>query len=163
MRAVFGGGKPMSRPISSALALVLLLTGVASSARAELAAWDQAKVSGLAKQLQQATHDLYDTFYKQPKVGAGQAKAYYRLKQDIRHLRSEAKGLATALEKGAGQEETLPVYEDLMQAVRRARENAGQVFSTQDVQQRATAVRQLLNQISPYYDPDAVPLQPVTR
>ena len=146
-----------------ALGLGFLVASVAISARAELTAWDQAKVSGLAKQLQEATHQLYDTFYKQPKVGAGQAKAYYRLKQDVRHLRSEAKGLAKALEKGAGHDETLPMYDDLMEVVRRARKNAAEVFSTQDVQQRATVVRELLNQLAPYYDPDAVPLKPVTR
>jgi len=47
--------------------------------------------------------------------------------------------------------------------LRDARRDAQQVFSTVDVQQKATAVRVVLNQISPYYDPDAVPLAPATR
>ena len=41
--------------------------------------------------------------------------------------------------------------------------DAHHVFSTTDVQQKATAVRGVLNELSPYYDPDAVPLQPVMR
>ena len=145
------------------LALALLLASVAVSAHAELQKWDSAKVGALAAQLQTATRELYDTFYKQPKVGAGQARPYYRLKQDVRHLRSEAKALAGALEKGGSQAETLPIYEDLMQVVRRARDDAQHVFTTRDVQEKASAVRLLLNQLSPYYDPDAVPLQPATR
>jgi hypothetical protein len=153
----------MFRAATLALALGALVAGAAAPAHAELQKWDAAKVTALAGQLRTATQDLYDTFYKQPKVGAGQARPYYRLKQDVRRLRSEAKALAGALEKGGGQEETLPIYEDLMQAVRRARQDAREVFTTQDVEQKASAVRALLNQLSPYYDPDAVPLQPLPR
>lgn len=153
----------MFRAATLALALGALVSGAAVPAHAELQKWDAAKVTALAGQLQTATRDLYDTFYKQPKVGAGQSRPYYRLKQDVRHLRSEAKALAAALEQGAGQAETLPIYEDLMQVVRRAREEAQHVFTTRDVEEKASAVRALLNQLSPYYDPDAVPLQPVKR
>lgn len=153
----------MLRAATLALALGALVFGTAVPAHAELQKWDAAKATALARQLQTATQELYDTFYKQPKVGAGQSRPYYRLKQDVRHLRSEAKALAGALEKGGGQEETLPIYEDLMEAVRRARQNAREVFTTQDVEQKASAVRTLLNQLSPYYDPDAVPLQPLPR
>jgi hypothetical protein len=153
----------MFRRATRGLLLGMLLAGIAISAHAELQKWDAAKVGALAAQLQTATRDLYDTFYKQPKVGAGQSRPYYRLKQDVRHLRSEAKALAGALEKGAGQAETLPIYEDLMQVVRRAREDAQQVFTTRDVQEKASVVRGLVNQLSPYYDPDATPLQPATR
>jgi hypothetical protein len=147
------------------LAAALAVFAVGAPGRAELAAWDQAKVTALAKQLQESAKDLYDTFYKQPVPGAGsgQAQDYRRLKQEVRRLRSEAGELAGALGKGEGREDTLPIYEALMQKVRDARELAARVFTTQDVQQRATAVRQLLNQITPYYDPDAAPLQPVTR
>lgn len=153
----------MFRRATRYLVLGLLLAGVAGSAHAELQKWDAAQVGALAAQLRTATRDLYDTFYKQPKVGAGQSRPYYRLKQDVRHLRSEAKALAGALEQGAGQAETLPIYEDLMQVVRRAREDAQHVFTTRDVEQKASAVRALLNQLSPYYDPGAVPLPPLKR
>lgn len=153
----------MSLRIPIALALALSVGGAASPSHAELQKWDAAKVGALANQLRTATQELYDTFYKQPKVGAGQSRPYYRLKQDVRHLRSEAKALAGALEKGASQDETMPIYDDLMQVVRRARQNAREVFTTQDVEQKASAVRTLLNQLAPYYDPDAVPLQPLPR
>jgi hypothetical protein len=150
------------------LATVLALglsSSFAASGHAELAAWDPAKVTTLAKQLVEAAGALYDAVYKQPppQTGSMQSRDYYRLKQQVRHIRSEARELAASLEKGAGHDETLPVYESLMEVVREARETAARVFTVADVQQRATAARQLLNQIAPYYDPDAVELGPVTR
>ena len=96
-------------------------------------------------------------------AGVGQHRAYYRLKQNVRRLRGEARQLASSLGEGAGQDETLPVYEHMMQTVREARSDASQVFLTSDVQERASAVRGLLNQLSPYYDPDAVPLTAPVR
>jgi hypothetical protein len=155
----------MSRILLASLVACGLVLAAPAPALAELAPWDQAKVRGLAEQLEDATKSLYDTFYKQPTPGAasGQAQDYRRLKQEVRRVRLEASELASALGKGEGREDTMPIYETLMVKVRDARELAGRVFTTQDVQQRASTVRQLLNQLSPYYDPDAVPLQPATR
>ena len=134
-------------------------------AGADLAPWDQAKVTALAKQLADATQALNDTFYLQPPPGRGsmQSRSYQQLRQKIRMIRMEAGALSASLAKGEGHEETLPSYESLMQMVRDARRDAQQVFSTVDVQQKATAARLILNQISPYYDADAMPLAPATR
>lgn len=144
-------------------ALVALL--VSSVARAELAAWDQAKVAGLAKELVAASESLYDTFYKQPtqNIGSGQAAAFQRLKQKVRRIKTEARQLSDDLAKGDGREETTPSYEDLMQTVRDAREEARGVFSGQDVVAKATAARDVLNQLGPYYDPNFKALTPTTR
>jgi hypothetical protein len=142
-----------------------LFVGLSAPVRAELAAWDQARVAALAKQLEEASKVLYDTFYKQPppNIGSGHSQDYRRLKQEVRRIKSEARELATALGKGEGREDTLPIYESLMEIVRSARDNARRVFTTQDVQARAGEVRHTLNELAPYYDPDAVPLQPLTR
>jgi len=147
------------------VALVLGLVFSASGARAELAAWDQAKVATIAKQLVSATQDLYDTFYKQlpPTAGSGQSREFYRLKQVTRVMKTEARELAGQLEKGEGHDETLPSYESLMEMVRTARELGARIFATEDLKRKATAVRGLLNQLGPYYDPDFQTLQPVTR
>ena len=134
----------------------------APSARGELAAWDQAQVTGLGKELTVATEALYDTFIKQPSPGLGsmQSQAYYRLEHLVRLLRIEARELATSLEKGGGREQTLPIYENLMQLVRSARDDAGKVFVAHDVGDRAGAVRGVLNRLGPYYDPDFPTLAP---
>ena len=62
------------------LAMILLLP--AANARAEVAAWDQAQVTALGKELVQASNALYETFRKQqpPSVGSMQSTSYHRLK-----------------------------------------------------------------------------------
>jgi len=136
-----------------------------ATARADVVAWDQAKVTDVAKQLVSATQELYDTFYKQipPTAGSGQSREFYRLKQVTRVMKTEARELAGQLEKGEGHDETLPSYESLMEMVRTARELGARIFATEDLKRKATAVRGLLNQLGPYYDPDFQTLQPVTR
>ena len=155
----------MSRIFATSFLAFSLTATFASPARAELTAWDQAKVTAIANQLSEAAISLYSTFYKQgpPQLGSGQADDYRQLKQEVRRIQSEAKELAGALGKGDGREDTVHIYENLMEIVRDARDHARRVFSTKDVQDQATRVRQLLNQIAPYYDPDAVPLQPAIR
>jgi hypothetical protein len=148
--------------VAIALALAVALP---IAARAELAKWDQAKVQALAKQLIEGAKNLEDVFYKKPTptIGSGDSRDYYRLKQTVRRIRQDATSLNSDLEKGEGMEQTLPGYESLMESVRDAREVGGRIFATQDIKDAATKVRATLNELSPYYDPDAVPLQPVTR
>jgi hypothetical protein len=136
---------------------ILCFALAAAPAAAEVAPWDQAKATALAKDLVAAVDALYDTFYKQPKPAGtpSSTRDYYRLKTDLRRIENEARGLAADLERGEGREQTLPAYEDLMVSVRWARERAQSVFTTQDVQQRASAARAILNQLAPLYDPDA--------
>jgi hypothetical protein len=155
----------LSRIVSTSLLAITLAVFHAAPGSAELTPWDQAKVAALGKQLNGAAKELYDTFYKQPSPqgGAGQGNDYRRLKQTMRRIQAEAREFDQALAKGEGREDTVDIYENLMQLVRDAREDAQRVFTTKDVQDRATAMRQLLNQVSPYYDPDAQPLQPVMR
>ena len=142
-----------------AMSLVLLS---APNARADLAAWDQAKVAALGKELVQATNALYETFRKQPppSVGSMQGHSYQRLKQFVRMLHVVSHEFAGSLEKGEGREETLTIYDNLMQLTRSARDEAARVFVAHDVSERAAAVRQVLNRLGPYYDPDFPPLAP---
>jgi hypothetical protein len=128
----------------------------APSAQGELTKWDPAQVTAFAKELKTATDALYDTFVQQrpPDLASMQSQAYYRLKQIVRLLRIEAGHLATSLEKGEGREQTLPIYENLLQLARSARDDAGKVFVAHEVGDRAGAVRGVLNRLGPYYDPD---------
>lgn len=142
------------------LAMILLLP--AANARAELAAWDQAQVTALGKELVQSTNALYETFRKQapPSVGSMQSGSYQRLKQFVRMLHVVSHEFAGSLEKGEGREETLTIYDNLMQLTRSARDEAARVFVARDVGDRAAAVRQVLNRLGPYYDPDFPTLAP---
>ncbi|HVN37306.1 MAG TPA: hypothetical protein VMW19_03915 [Myxococcota bacterium] len=143
-------------------ALVLVASLLAPSARAELTTWDQAQVTALGKELVQATNALYETFRKQPppSVGSMQGDSYQRLKQFVRLLHVVSQEFAGSLEKGEGRVETLTIFDNLMQLARSARDEAARVFVAHDVSERASAVRQVLNRLGPYYDPDFPILAP---
>jgi len=141
----------------AALVASLFLVGMGGHpARADVVAWDQAKVREIAAQLVRSTQDLYDTFYMEPvaAVGSVQFGDYYRLKHVIRSMKTEAAELAEELGRGSGRDETLPSYESLMELVRKGRELAARNPATESLKQKASNVRQLLNQLGPYYDPD---------
>ena len=141
------------------LAIAALL--LAPSARAELAAWDKAKVTGLAKELETATDALYQTFRQQPPPNlAMQSESYYRLKQLVRMLHAQVDVFAKSLEEGEGRDQTVWMYETAMSLARSARLEAGRVFVAKDVGERAAAVRGVLNRLGPYYDPDFQTLAP---
>jgi hypothetical protein len=145
--------------------LAVSLLSLAASARAELTPWDQAEVTELAKQLEPATSALSDALRQQPPPTAGspQRAPFFELQQEVRFLRREARTMSRALERGADREETLPGWESMMQTVRSATEIARRTFSGAQVQTRADAAREILNQLAPYYDPDFTPLEPGRR
>ena len=86
-------------------------------------------------------------------MGSVQSDSYHRLKQFVRMLHVESHQFADSLEKGEGREQTLTIYDNLMQLTRSARDDAGRVFVAHDVGDRAAAVRRVLNQLGPHYDP----------
>jgi hypothetical protein len=142
------------------LAMMLFLS--APNARAELAAWDQAKVSALAKDLARATDAVHETFIQEPppNLGSMQNESYYRLKHCVWMLRGEAHVLVKSLEEGEGREQTMWIYEILMSLARSVRYEAPYVFVAKAVGEQAAAVRGVLNQLGPYYDPDFQALPP---
>jgi len=155
----------MQRAIRSTAAALCLVLALAVVARAELAPWDQARVTELAKQLASATSELSQTFRRQPppQLGSPQRLVFFRLDREIRQLRRESSSLARSLERGADRDRAQPSYESMMETVRNARNNARRLFATADVQQRADAALEILNQLRPYFEPNAKPLEPAQR
>jgi hypothetical protein len=139
--------------LSLAAFLVLL---AAPSGSADLRPWNQERATALARDLVPAASELYDAFYKQPQPAATPRarRDYERLKRDIRRIKNEARGLAADLERGEGRDQTLTAWKSLATSVRWAQERARSVFTTQDVQERAAAVRQILRELAPFYDPE---------
>jgi hypothetical protein len=148
-----------------ALAVVSILALAAPAGAAPAQAWDQAKVTELAQQLEQATDELWNTFRKQPEptVGSGQSRSYYRLQQQVRQIRREARTLSRSLQKGAGHDEALPSFESMMETIRSAQDEARRVFSSAEVRDKAQAAREILNQLMPYFDTTSQPLAPPQR
>jgi hypothetical protein len=136
------------------LALAVLL--LAPSARGELVAWDQTRLSRIANDLANATDALQGTFIQQspPNSESMQSELYYQLKHLVWLLDVQADLLVKSLEEGDSREQTLWIYEILVSAARSARYEARRVFVAEDVGKRAAAVRGVLNELGPYYDPD---------
>jgi hypothetical protein len=135
---------------------------LAPSASGELAAWDQARVAALAKDLATTTQALSETFTQQPQPepGSMQSRYYYRLEHRVRMLRVEARMLVRSLEEGEGREQTEWIYDNLMSHARSARYEARGALVAEEVSDRAAAVRGVLNQLGPHYDPDFRTLAP---
>jgi len=129
-----------------------------STSFAELAQWDQERVTALGAELTKACDSLYDTFLKEPErtIGSGQSKDFYRLRQLVRRIKSEARQLSSALAKGEGYDQTLPIYDNLMAMVRDAREVSKRTFSSSFVLDKASAAGDVLRRMAPYYDPTAL-------
>ncbi len=151
-----------NRHLVRILCTVALAVSLAPSARGEFAAWDQARVTALAKNLATTIDALYETFTQQPKPAPGsmQSSSYQGLDHRVRVLRVEARVLVKSLEDGDGREQTVWIYDNLMSHGRSARSEARAAFLAEDVSERAAAVRAALNQLGPYYDPDFQTLSP---
>lgn len=154
--------------MSAVRCVVLAVSTLALTAPAGAApqqAWDQAEVTALGKQLETRTQELWDTFRRQPTPTAGsmQSRSFFRLQQQIRQLRREARSLSRSLQRGAGHDETLPSFESMMATVRAAQDEARRVFSGAEVRDQAQAAREVLNQLMPYFDTTAQPVEPVQR
>lgn len=132
----------------------LVLAGASS---AELANWNQERVTKYAKDAAEKTSELYDVFYKQPPatLGSAQSRSYYELKQSVRRIRREAGHLASELESGQGREETQAIYNNLAQMVDRATEEARRTFTSDSLLAASTRAGDALRRLAPYYDPEA--------
>lgn len=141
-----------------AIAIVLALALTPAAAFAELAAWEQERVTTIAKDLVKSTSALYDTFYAQPRptVASGQGKSYYRLKQMLRRIKQEARHLAAELENGKGRDETLPTYEHLIETVDYARLEVRRTFTASELLGKMTAAGDDIRRLAPYYDAKAL-------
>lgn len=136
--------------VAAGLALAL---AAPRPAPAEPAPWDGARAAALAKQLVDAVDDLYDVVFVQPQLveTPNAVRDYERLKRELRRMRNQARGLAADLERGETREQTQQAYESILVSVSYARERVRSLFTTQDVEQRAAQVRDLLDRLAPYY------------
>ena len=143
------------RPLTGLL-IALCFALAAVPAAAELAKWDQAKVTALATQLVKATDALYTTVYKEPGfagTGAGIEQGSYDLRHTVRRVGEEARHLDAELKAGKGHAATVGAWKQMMQLVRDARVNFRESFTPGDLEKRMAAVEDLLRQLTPYYDP----------
>jgi hypothetical protein len=151
--ADFAAGRRPSTGLWIALSFAL----AAMPAAAELAKWDQGRVTTLATQLVKATDALYTTVYDdQGLTGGAMASggaSLYDLRHTLRRVGEEAHHLDAELKAGKGHDATVGAWKQMMQLVRDARVNFRESFTPGDLETRMAAVEDLLRQLAPYYDP----------
>jgi hypothetical protein len=138
----------------AALAAVLAAFSLLPTAgRAQTRTWDQAAVTALAEELFDAVKDLRESLRRSndPSIDLGQSDSTYRLLDDLRLIRSEARHLADELKKGAGRDQTLPVIKRIEEIRRDAATEARRIRLQQPTPERIAAARGVLEKIEPYY------------
>jgi hypothetical protein len=140
----------MFRGIAAAAAAVWLVAGAAN---AELAKWDQERVTKYAVELEQATGELRRALEKLPiQQFATQERAFYQVRDTIRMLDRASGGLAEALKKGEGMEATHPRFKRIMLLRNEAAEQGRRADIPNDVMDKVTPAGTALMKLRPYYE-----------
>lgn len=148
--------------VSGLLALGLLAVGLglfgAAGVRAELATWDQARVTAIAQDLFKAADAWEQAVREQPggEIGSGDAAPEFGIGMKARVLREQSEALAGHLAKGAGYDKTHDYYRSLKEIVDDTEELAQRSELDEPTMDAWAKVVDLQRQIAPYYDPKAL-------
>jgi hypothetical protein len=146
----------MFRGIVAAAAAALWLA--AGAASAELAKWDQQRVAKYAEELETATGELRRALEKLPiQQAATQQRAFYQVRDTMRLLDRASAGLAEALKKGEGMEETHPRFKRILLLRDDAVEQGRRADIPNDVMDKVTPAGTALLKLRPYYESEPAP------
>jgi hypothetical protein len=140
------------------LALTLVAAACLSTpAAADLASWDQARVTGIAKQLASACDAFEQAARRQPgaALGSGDAQAVFGMQDETRALREQSLALADHLAAGKGHDPTRDEYRSLKEIADDVEEEAQRSALDEPTMDAWAKVADLMRQIAPYYDPKA--------
>ncbi len=142
--------------IVSVMLLVGLALGASSHAAAQSLEWDQPRVTAVAQELKDATHQMRRALRRQPppNMGSMQAHSWQRLADQLQLIERESRELVRRLEAGRGHDGTLRIYRRLRVSIRNAQENARRVFIPDAVGSRGQVALEVLSRLAPFYAPD---------
>jgi hypothetical protein len=140
--------------VAAAAAAFLLAAGAAS---AELAKWDQPRVTKYAQELATATNELKQALDAVGIQNFAQQNAMYQVKDTVKVLDNTAGGLAEALKSGKGYEETLPRYKRLKSLQRDAQVEGRSADIPESVFEKVFAAGSALIKLAPYYEDQPPP------
>jgi hypothetical protein len=134
--------------IGAALALLLLPT----AAFAELANWDQARVTQNAEKFADAMKDLRKEMQAAPPMtDPARQRALYVALDDIRIMSNTASLLANKLKAGEGREKTYAAWRRLDLLRRDFEENARKAMIEDAIMEKILTAGELLIRLTPYY------------
>jgi hypothetical protein len=141
-----------TRAIAAAVTAALWIT--AGGASAELANWQQERVTKYASELVVATEDLRRALDSVGIQNFAQQNAMYQVKDTVKMLHSASTGLAESLKNGKGRDETMPRYKRV-ESLRRDAEEEGRSADIPDsVFEKVFSVGSALIKLAPYYEED---------
>jgi hypothetical protein len=134
---------------------VAFALALATSALA-ITAWDQAKVTEIAGQLEAAVSGLQEAIRQSPTWShPGQRTTLFQIQDNLRWIESEAGHLHAALAKGAGMEETLNSFRRIHSLRRETEVLARRTDVSAMTQPKLDKAKELLGQLDAYYPADA--------
>jgi hypothetical protein len=142
-----------------AASVAALVCSIALPATADLAAWDQARATTIAKGLAKACDDFDQTVRKQPglaDVGAGSAEAGFSLGHSSRALREQSLALSDHLEKGKSHDQTKNEWRTLKEVSDDIAESGRHTPLEDPLLAAWSKVQDQMRQLAPYYDPKAL-------
>jgi hypothetical protein len=146
----------MARPtILTTLFLAVALVGGSAAYGAELATWDQEKVTAIAGDLSQAAQELRDALRRVPAPTVGGRpgrRAFFALREEVQVLASASRRLHTALGEGAGLDETYPTYRRLLVTARRGERELRRVGLGEPVSGKIKETADAIRRIRPFYE-----------
>jgi predicted membrane metal-binding protein len=143
-----------ARRLAAALAGVLLASALATGSAAELAQWDQKRVTAIAGELAAAVNKAAVEVDKSKgsRVDVGKERTFYELREDIRLAKNTARHLAKELEAGKGRDETYPTFRRLSTLRNDAAESARRAVMPDTTVGALTAAGELMLRLRPYYE-----------
>ena len=132
---------------ATTLAAAVALPGAAGPA------WDQARATQLAGDLEDATKSFEDELRKQPAATAasGHPESAERLRDQAQRLENSAAALSAHLQKGEGRRETDALFKNVNQDASEAAESARNQLIPKPVMKDWDAVTKALESLANYY------------
>jgi hypothetical protein len=143
---------------SAALVAVSIAVLAAAAANAqprpegEPVKWDQARVTQLAKDLNKAVNEAVHAVRKSPtQQQISQRQSWYDLRESLRLLDNTTGHLQSELQKGAGREETLSIFNRIESLRKDAEETGRKSMIENTVMDALVKAGAIHNQMRPYY------------
>jgi hypothetical protein len=135
------------------LALALLITAQAGA----ITAWDQAKVTALAYDLENSVEGLRDALRESPQwtYPAGPRAVLYQIRDNLRWIESEAISLHAMLAKGEGMDATLNSFRRIQSLKRETEDLAQRAQATAFTKPALAKAETALAALAAYYPADA--------
>ena len=135
-----------------AAALALALAGPAHA----MTAWDQVKVTELAKNLRDSVDGLRDAIRDSPQWNFSQQKSIlYQIRDNLRWIETESGSLYAMLSNGEGMEATLNSYKRIQMLKRDTQSLAQQTQVSAFTQPALDKAKGALDALAAYYPADA--------